>query len=310
MFMSKLIDDIPPCPAKHLGCATSIGAWGDMIASIGNAFSVMDRLGQEKCDFLYYGFDPSVAEFMRLQPRIGTVAHIIPINKEIYHQVYLTAFWSGLPPVRWLWDIIESTPFTMQSIWPTHMDRECQTRPYAPQYWKSAVLSEDAITWAKTVRAETPGPLYLFNPTSTHSSPLSAHWPLWKEALQWLLENSPYNFAWVGLEDVIGHPSHPRLVNLVAKTPSMMHVLALSRECDGMITTSNSLSMWSAVEEKRSLVACHRDLYHPNALYYKNWVHHPDNIIVNFTDGLEQFQAGARQLFAETLPKITEKQNG
>lgn len=71
---------------------------------------------------------------------------------------------------------------------------------------------------------------------------------------------------------------HPKVLNLVGKTESMLDVLSLASQCHGMITTSNCLAIWSIISNKPTIVLMNSKLTEPivpGHAYWKEWVEYP-----------------------------------
>ena len=69
----------------------------------------------------------------------------------------------------------------------------------------------------------------------------------------------------------------------------MLEVLALAQSCDGIITTSNSLSMWTVMQGIPGLIALNRVMDDPE-YYFRRWIEEARNTIVGHRSDLRQFQ--------------------
>lgn len=114
------------------------------------------------------------------------------------------------------------------------------------------------------------GRVILVQPRSDHSCPWAYHWQHWYTAIKELCANTRNTYLLVG-QGWGWYESHPRLVNLVDQIPSMAHVFGLAEACDGIITTSNGLSMWCRARGVRAIV-CPNAAFDDDNNYFRRWV--------------------------------------
>jgi hypothetical protein len=80
------------------------------------------------------------------------------------------------------------------------------------------------------------------------------HWPYWNDALKWLLEETGQTFALVGVGYTVDGDPHPRLRDLLNCAPSMEHIFALAEHAKGVVTTSNALAHYCAMQRIPCLI--------------------------------------------------------
>lgn len=288
-------------PARCPEWVTAIGAWGDVFGACGNALTALKATGGRQVGVLYYGFDRDVWEFLDVQPWVREVRHLAPAGAKEYKRLTHTACAEPHRPETWLPAMLARLPglaFDWQAegaVWPAHVGHGLQQAPVIHR-WQHAHLMPEAREGARAWRRRlSAARLYLLHPVSTQSCPLEAHWPHWVTAVRWLLAATPHAYLLTGHGyDGRAFGFHPRLVDLVGRTASMLEVLALAEVCDGLLTTSNSLSMWSVMQDLPAIVACNRHLS-PGG-YFHAWVDTPPNRLVPTHAPLSAFQAAVREM--------------
>ena len=270
--------------------ASIVGAWGDMFASYAH-LSLISRLTPlEKFNIIYYGYDPHIKTFLELQNNINSVIHIKPKNKEEYEDIAKES--GNTESKEWLSKIVPD--IDAKQIIPTHLNSFPKLQGIYIRNFEYN-LPETSL--------EIPENSILFNPYSMQSVPLRGHWRFIPDALEWLIENTDYNIILIGQEKyhhvLYGdtefplYISHPKVTNLVGKT-SMLDVLAIAQKCKAIITTSNSLSMWSIISNKPCIVMLNSMLDDPqkdtSVYYFKEWINCPPNKLLSNRASLEDFE--------------------
>ena len=266
-----------------------------MIASYAH-ISIISRLTPlKKFNVLYYGYDRHIKTFLEYQDNINSVTHVMPTSKLHYEEIAKEA--SNTYSKEWIKTIFGIDP---KSVIATHLSahhklHNIYIRDFDYKLPPSTIdLPENSI---------------IFNPYSMQSCPMRGHWRFIPEALEWLLKNTDWNIVMVG-QKKYDHAKwgefefpifikHPRLLDLVDKTESMIDVLSLVEQCKGIVTTSNSLSMWSAAAKKPTLVMLNTVLENPakdTAVYYfRKWIEHDSNLLLSNWATLEDFEKAVEQ---------------
>jgi hypothetical protein len=267
---------------------TAMGAWGDVFTSL----TLIERLKSRvsKVDILYYGFDVEIAKFLEHQENIDSVIHVLPKSHDDYHKILDEAAQDKLD---WI-EAISDIKLMDRKILPTHL-RYSSMIP-------ELIFRKFSYKLPK-IEQSYPKPCILLNPVSFHSCRFEEHWPFIPNAIEFLIKESGWNFILIGQEktrhclkgeywDYPYQINMPNVVNLVGQTESMAQVLAIAELCDGIITTSNCLSMWSILSNKPAIVWLNSKLTHPFAVghfYYREWITSKPNSIVSFDDDFATF---------------------
>lgn len=270
------------------------GAWGDTIAEIGTARLLEESIGG-RLNIIHYGFDPHMVEFIREQGDFAEVRYIRPANWNQYARAILDSY----DPERVLECIASITPFSdidPLTILPSHIGAAgiFTGRQDRGNIWRGARLPAAAREWADREmafrRAEVPASarLILLQPRSEQSCPWKDHWAHWDRAIRWLLDNTDeyYILAGKGWESPW---RHERLINLVGETPDMMSLFALAELAEGIITTSNGISLWSVVQELEAVVCCNRHIG-ISGRKFEDWVNEKPNTVIKYTDPVDVFK--------------------
>lgn len=266
------------------------GGWGDIIASYGNTCKILDEKGLEKANVVFYGLDFDLVQFLKSQDRINKVSSLI-ISDPIVYFKYAVLASSDFPTFMEVTGLDKSVPNLLEA----HINRFYNIEnPTLCHRNFSMKLPEDHINWEIFYDQH---PDYLiFQPFSCHSCKYDSHWPHWMAALEWVLENynkkiiligqlvsefdARFKFPWI---------SHENLLNMVGQTKNMFDVLRIMAGSQGVVTTSNCLSMWSILNNKPSMVICNQYIKE-KSLYYYNWIHHNPNTVFDFELSLEDFK--------------------
>jgi SAM-dependent methyltransferase len=269
----------------------AIGAWGDSLAACGNALEVLRQTGRQQIGMLYYGFYPEVREFLEAQPWCREAIHVRPTERAAYDRMVVVSCQSAAEREAWLPVLLAGTGVDPEEVALTHVDYSLQIAPVI-HHWGPAALPARARRWAAEHLPPGGEKPVLLHPVSTQSNREEQHWPLWKEAIEWLLEETEYSFlltghGWEGAR----FGRHPRLVNLVNQTPSMLEVLALAERSRLVISTANCLSMWSLIQGLPAVVALNAGINE----YFHQWIDAAPNRLVPRTARLSSFQAAYRE---------------
>jgi len=279
--------------------ALAIGNWGDVLACFGNALAA-DAL---PFGVLYAGPYPEITAWLRRQPGVAEVIEIqfpegrTRTGEGSYQLLCEVACVQYRPAVEWLAWLVQDMgglDIPLENIITTHIGAS-HSDHMIPQYFHRTVLDWTAHQWAESQLRSRRGPRrYLLHPISTESCPEDNAWPHWGAAINWLLAETPHLYFLTGYGwDGNRFGEHERLVNLVNQSPTMEHVFALAEQCDGVITTSNSLSMWGVVRQIPTLVSCNS---HMNS-YFTRWINREPVRPLHHSFSLETWQEWAEEFF-------------
>lgn len=265
------------------------GSWGDVFAGYGNLCNLYAD-HDEKINVVYFGLDPDICTFLKAQPNIGEVKHLLisePAAFFKYNRLAATNFVEFMEVTGLKESVPDMSPGHVSSYYleehPDQCNRfhDCQL-PTCPADW-----------WMFLSRKR---PFVLFQPYSIRSVSFDQHWPHWMDALNWVLEHTEINVVLAGelrspfdTNFVFPWVEHERLINIVGQTKSMLDLLHIATWADKIITTSNALSMWSIINRIPALVVCHQ-LIRDRAPYYYNWIHDLHNTVVDFETDLQGFK--------------------
>ena len=228
------------------------GSWGDVIAGLQ---FFRDRIGRG--NVIYYGDDPSIAEFLRCQSFIDEVIFVAPSASVDPLEIHFSVWGNGgrlsssileeLEPCGVPRDLLVGCGFDWNHPHPT-----CIREPLS--------LPEEVERWAQTQVGDRGKPTYLLMPYSFHSTRKEDHWPHWYEFMQTLFAASDAQFILAG-QAWSGKPfeKHVNVKNLIGQTPTMMHVMALARFCRATITTSNGLGLWCGSQTLPAIVIANQE---------------------------------------------------
>lgn len=273
----------------------AVGAWGDVFAACGNALAALRQTGGAHTGILYYGWDADVIRFLEAQPWVREVSYLRPHSPEAYQAVVRRACSTGAPLTAWLDPLLEGGLVRGQDVWPAHVDPLLQEQPVIHR-WQGARLPAAARLAGEQLLPDGASTVFLLHPVSTQSAGLDEHWPHWPEAIRWLLRETPHTYVLTGHGwEPERFGEHPRLVNRVGRAASYLAVLALAERCQGLLTTSNSLSMWSLIQGLPAVVAGNRAVLAPDS-YFRLWIGAPPNRLVPYDAPLAAFQQAAEEL--------------
>lgn len=279
----------------------SVGAWGDMLAHLGLAQQdSLDPFG-----FCYYWHDPDIATFLAAQPQVAAVRHLCPPSWEAYVETH-QRLWNGGRGEgdrrAWLAPLLAGTGLDWRTVryFPTLFParRAPIARPVAavlPEAYR--VVARDRVAALRQDGCER---VLLVHPFSLTSTRADAHWPHWQAAWNALAARQRWTLLLTGLPlpDPPVWTATPTARNLIGQTPSLLDVYALADACDGIVTTSNSLAMWSLVV-RRPAVVCLNQTMMDRSYYFRRWIEADPNRLVPADAPLSDFLAAADALFAE-----------
>jgi len=259
---------------------TSFGAWGDTLIDLGTFKHFVGRGGM-----IHFGMDPTIQEFICKQSFIDECVYVKPKDRGDYEDCYFYASRTPIDEDQWpARGVIARTdidPFTVVS---THISAALMERRRA-YHWSGARLPHKAWSWAREFKPD--GEFYVLHPYSFNSSPIEDHWPLWEQAIAYLLSYTPHHYVLTGMGyevDIF----HPRLHNRLNLSNTMMDVFALCDMSQGIITTSSALSHYSVIQNIPALVIANKPLGHPDS-YFRRWLNSPNVELVEFDDNIGRF---------------------
>lgn len=268
----------------------SCGAWGDVIASYGNIRRYLRENNLTECDVVYFGLDENLVAFLKAQDKIRKVSYLKISDPS---EAYLYQHMASHKFPEWM----EATGMNkaVPDLVSTHVNKyHLREHPEDCNRDFDCQLPVCGANWSEFL--EPTKPYLLVQPYSIQSCTFSHHWPHWMKALEWMAETSGMNIVLVGQITSSGDPDyvfpwieHPRIINLVGQTQNMSDVLHIANEAAGIVTTANSLSMWSIIKKKPALVVCHL-LIKLLAIYYYNWINYGTNTVLDHETSLEQFK--------------------
>lgn len=261
--------------------------WGDMFVDYAN-ICLLNR----KVNVIFYGYDKYIAKFLEYQDNIGEVRHIIPESREDY------AFKLPIECLEkeWLQKICNLTEPKLdpRKFLMTHTERLTRT-----------IRDIDLKVPPRNFKIDKPS--LLFNPYSIQSLMYSNHCPLIPDVFVWLVDQTDWNIVLIGQKTFnhcyFGEQPFPlkinnedeadNLQNLVGETESLIDVLHIANQCEGIITTSNALAHWSIITNKPAIVLMNDVMTNPGerkALkFYRNWIEHEPNTLLEYTCTPDQF---------------------
>jgi FkbM family methyltransferase len=275
---------------KHL---LLIGAWGDVLCTLGGAMTraaQIKAVGQE-CTLIYYGFDPEIARFLRLQGHFDSVIHVAPDSDEGYWGRVEEATDPRVPVSWWLNEIVFGTGIRPEDVTPMHVGSQWDrgdpiTRWSGPKLPREIRKVADLLVEACRFRFDS-DPILVY-PRSEQSTCWEDHWPHWDQAVAWLLAHTDHPIILCG-QRYESDLSHPRLLNLVGQTASMMQVFALAEAAGSVITTVNSLSHWCWIQGIPAVACANRTIADKDD-YFRRALSSPSIRLVEMDDDLEDFQ--------------------
>ncbi len=266
--------------------------WGDIFVDYANVC-----LLKNKVNVLFYGYDKYIPKFLKHQDNIGEVRHVVPETAVDYAKA---AALSRKP--EWLWEICNQTypKLDHKKFLMIHTNRMDQT------------IREIDLKLPKR-EFQVDKPSLLFNPYSIQSLMFSNHCPLIPEIFTWLIDQTDWNIILTGQKifhhAYFGEQPFPlkisneeevnNLQNLVGETESMIDVLHIANQCEGIITTSNCLAHWSIITNKPAIVLMNDMMTNPGnrkALqFYRNWIEHKPNTLLTHDCTPDQFMEAFKE---------------
>jgi hypothetical protein len=286
-----------PLQIEPMEWCTCFGHWGDVFACVGVIREKMRQTGQATVNVLYVGRDLAIVDWLRLQPFVGEVIGLRSHDDHFYRRFWYVTTRPDVTAEVWLGmlhEVVRGLPeakaFTQTQV----CTRWFGTRDAMPALlWGDARLPDPAQNAAYELMEPIRGAqaIYHLHPLSTWSEGANNHWPHWLAAIEWLIERTPYTYVLTGMHDIMFLPKSPRLVNLIGRTSSNLDVLAISRLFDGVISTPNSVALWSAIDQQKLL--CVGNLATGNLTsYYRRFIEKSlEATYTNVDTSLSAFQA-------------------
>lgn len=276
------------------------GAPGDVICGIGNA--MLHEEWKSTNDFLYYGRDPAVAEFIRAQSFCDQCIGVIEKDPHRYQQSVQQLCIKVFPTDEGYYPYLKSVVLPKTGIAPQQLHLvhigEMAKRQYRIHRWKNPQLPYSVLAWAKDVFIQDGRRSYVLQPYSWQSNTKERHWPHWTDAILWLLQNTDHRYYLTG-QDMAHRFASDNLVDLIDKTPTFQEVLAIADLCDGVISTTNNLTHWAVMTDKPSVACCVWGMSF-KWYYFRKWVEVAPVRLVEFKDDLNAFKRECKELFALT----------
>jgi ADP-heptose:LPS heptosyltransferase len=307
-----VVQTSPPRLDKPVRWIFVFGAWGDMICQLGYARHIRQTTGERVAIAVYWkGFTEDLEKFLAAQVDLADYRVIKPQSALLYTLLHI--HWYGTkkhltPKQEWLPTVLATAeggpvdlPIEQVDSLPLLSDDALESPVH---HFRGADLPKSSRDWARAtvddLRAAHPGrKILLLHPFSYNSTSHALHWPHWQAAVEWLSEQEGYTCVLTGLEVPDGWRTPANVVDLVGKVPSQCDVWALAEVCDGLVTTTNSLCLWSIVAD-RPAVVCANEAMQDRSYYFRRWAEAPQNRIVEWSQTLEEFKAA----FEEKAPEF------
>lgn len=264
----------------------SRNGWGDMFVDYANICKL-----NRKVNVVFYGYDKTIIQFLKHQDNIEEVYQIEPDNAIDYLKAPIAL--KQKENIKALFEQ-NSLNINFDKFIMMHTERlETISREIKFNLPKSDIK----IT----------KPSLLFNPYSIQSLTYENHCPLIPEIFTWLIESTKWNIVLIGQEfynhvyfgklpfplKIKNENEVSNLQNLVGKTKSMIDVFNIAKQCEGIITTSNNLSMWSVITNKPAIILLNDLMSNPKdrkaVQFYKNWIDQKPNTLLNYDCNPQQF---------------------
>lgn len=261
--------------------ALAVGAWGDSICAYGNMCNLLKQKGLEKCNVVCFGLDKNICEFFKAQPNVDKVSFLdisIPSVIAKYIELANTNFEE--------WMKVTGLDQQLPEIHRTHISRDWHNNRPTECYRDFACELPPCLADFQGLLDE---PFVLFQPYSTNSCSQENHWQHWGEALDWLTKTTNKNIIVVGEQGSAELPlHHPKVKNLMGQTKSMLDVYHIANKADWIVTTSNSLSIWSILKNIPATVICNKVIKFDTPYYY-NWIKAGENTVLDQDASFEDF---------------------
>lgn len=261
---------------------TLLGSWGDVIVQLG---IFRERVGVG--GVIFYGGDPALVEFLEAQDCVTEVRWTVPKPNEFQNTLNLA--WNEATYLEALTIMLEGTGVDPEDVEHTQLKAiHSATWDNIIPIYKGLKLPEECTAWAKSMVKHLPRPIFLIQPYSIRTNGWLAHWPYWGNLLQWLFadRDATYIVCGSGWGTELFEPVS-NVINLVNQTPSQAFVFALASECEGVITTSNSLAHYSVSQEIPCVTLCARNSAEPNSVFNKTLICPTNDVISYFTSPVE-----------------------
>lgn len=265
------------------------GAWGDTLACYGNIIEYLNKNKLNKSNIIYYGLDEKIINFLKIQKRIDKIKSLSISSPSLYFE------YAGMAACDFpLWMKVTGLDQQIPNLVPTHISRyyNIENPKLCHRDFEINLFQKNKNTSIFCLKYN---PYIVFQPFSCHSCRFDAHWPYWMEALNWILDNTDLNIVLIGqltsdfdLRFKFPWIEHPKLINLVGQIDNMIEILHIVKNSKYIITTSNSLSMFSIVFKKPALVVCNQ-IIKEKANYYYNWIKYDPNVVLDFSISLDDF---------------------
>lgn len=265
---------------------TTMGSWGDAIAAYGNSVQLSIEHGHS-FSMIYYGFDDTIVEFLKLQDYVEKVVHVKPADENEFFRVVKIA---GEKKLDW-----NKLAKVEGEVVQTHIGND-YLFDHPERCFRNFSMK------LPKGRGKCEKDCLLFQPFSTNSVSPIDHWPFWFNALEWIVDNTKWDITVIGQRTggmrgqgfIFPDMEFPgRVKNKVGKTKSMLEIFSMANRCKGIITTSNCLSMWSVISKTPALVICNKlNLTHD---YYNGWINHPPNTLLGVNICFETFKKRFRE---------------
>lgn len=277
-----------PLPGRPPEWVFVAGSWGDVLCACGNVERLLEHTGQHQVRVLCFGESRAIAAWLALQPWADEVRWLPADDRAHYLEVLR---WCGEQPdgAHWLPELLRGTPVRSVEVWPCQID--FSLRRY-PEVWRPErlTLPESVRAWAADRVPDGAG-LWLLQPRSEANCPWHAHYAGWGEAVRtWLDQGRTLLLCGQGFDGATLFGPHPRLINAVNRTPSVLHVWALAERCALTLTTGNSLGHWCASRGLPAVVALNRMHARPQQ-YFTRFLAQPPVRVVEYGEPLAQLLA-------------------
>lgn len=283
----------------------TIGEWGDAIGAVGIAHALKAPPGMR---WLMVGSDAKLAEWLSLQPPFGGPSYLVrsPDLDWYFDKVRRACQTPVGESGNWQQEVLEVAGVRPDRFWETQINYYSWP-PLQPRHWRNPVLDPVAVAWAKEVVdsliATTGRKPVILHPYSNSSNTVRNHWAGWPAGIEWLGEQGlPAILTGRVWPSEWGEvPSTPGIINLIGATPGMQHIYALTQAAGRVVTTSNSLSMWSIIAQIPTVVTTNRFMAQncPES-WFRQWINDPINRFVLFSASQRTWRETVSTLLRDT----------
>ena len=266
------------------------GKWGDAIGYYGHLHDAAQEMGLEKVNIVYFGFFPEIVEFLKDQKYVGDAVVMQPNDFQTFKQVARNVRSTNIQ--EWLpnfgLDFIDQT-----KVLPTvHLD-EMFIKTGKLHRVKVRIPEKQLSSWGSIINSFSNGrKVIMVNPYSDLLVSLnyelnqvaSYHWDYWLDFVYWLMDEK-IPMVLTGMKNhLLLEVRGENILNLVGKTPTMVDVYAIAKNCKGIISTTNSLPMFSLLENIPALIIKNKNI----SGYFDAYIAEKNNEIVPVNYSLEQ----------------------